>query len=46
MQVSADGITSGGAVLPTRAWIDVYVKQNIALNNDDGGRTRCTPTRG
>jgi len=37
MQVSADGITSGGAVLPTRAWIDVYVKQNIALNNDDGG---------
>ena len=36
-QVSADGVTSGGAALPTRAWIDLFAKNNITLTNDNVG---------
>ena len=36
-EVRADGVSSGGAVLPTRAWIDLFAKNNITLTNDDVG---------
>jgi hypothetical protein len=44
-QVNADGVTDNTAN-DTRAWIDLFAKNNITINNDNVGPYPCTPTPG